>query len=681
MPHGLRLALLCLWPVLIANPARAGEMPVDLRVMSFNIWVNGGNSLTRCIEAIQLADADIVGLQECNAATAQTIATSLGYQHLGVNDVSIVSRFPITQVLPANGGSGVTIQIGPGHFVHLFNCHLTAYPYGPYSLNDGQSQAFVIDQENTTRMPRLNSLLADMAPYLASPNPCFLVGDFNAPSHRDYADFPWPTSLASENAGMVDAYHAAHPGHATYPPAFAYEDPGVTWTPMPAQEPEGVFDRIDFVFHGNGDGLTLMSCVELDGRNSANPWPSDHRAVLAHYTAQPPEPVPQASLPFPADGSGQVSLEPLLTWLPGADSQAHRVHFGTTSPGDFVVEQTNATHAPGPLEADTTYFWRIDEVTTSGTVTGQVWSFTTRSRNAYEWNFAGGDLTPSLGDGVMTYADGAATSNLTTFGVTGAFPPDIHNETAHYMRVPAFTHPANGYHVSFTGSVPNGGGVYINQFTMIWDLLIPGPLNWTPLFNTNPENANDADFYVDAAGAVGIAAIVYSAAGVFQPDTWHRLAFAADLGTGQVSYYLDGQPIATGSAGLDGRHSLYSSIDPGPDLLLFNEGDGSGVYTHELYLSAFHVTDRTLTPEEVETLGGPDANGILATPGPLVVEIRLTDLEIRLQWRGGTPPFQVLGSVGLNPPVWEDVLGTTINTRSVILPRDPGPAFFQVVMP
>src|SRR5688500_17237800 len=78
---------------------RAVAAVTDLRVMSFNIWVNGGTSLNRCIQAIRDSGADVVGLQECSASTARTIATNLGFFHLGVADVSIVSRYPIVNTI------------------------------------------------------------------------------------------------------------------------------------------------------------------------------------------------------------------------------------------------------------------------------------------------------------------------------------------------------------------------------------------------------------------------------------------------------------------------------------------------------------------------------------------------------------------------------------------------------
>jgi hypothetical protein len=136
----------------------------------------------------------------------------------------------------------------------------------------------------------------------------------------------------------------------------------------------------------------------------------------------------------------------------------------------------------------------VDEVTPSGVLTGAVWNFTTATTppptNAvYEWSFDNG-LSAALGRGTMEYADNA-TANITAFGTTdGAGVPHIGGRPATYMRVPRFTNDvANGYVLSFDDSGANGGGAYINRFTFIADVLVPGPIGWTALFNTNPENA------------------------------------------------------------------------------------------------------------------------------------------------------------------------------------------------
>ncbi|HMJ66002.1 MAG TPA: endonuclease/exonuclease/phosphatase family protein, partial [Candidatus Binatia bacterium] len=518
-----------------------------------------------------------------------------------------------------------------------------------------------------------------MAPYLAGPSPCFLVGDFNAPSHLDYASYPWPTSKACDDAGLADSYRTMHSTNRTYPGAFAFDEPGITWTPMISQEPNSAFDRIDLVFFSRGDGTTVVESTELDGRNSANPWPSDHRAVISRFTLTPPVLANKASQPSPAAGATNIPQNVALSWLPGSNTLSHQVYFGMTGPGVFRTNTTNTTLAPGPLAPGTTYYWRVDEVKSSGVVTGDVWSFTTSSVHIYEyeWNFANGDLTPALGNGILSYADGAVTSNLTGFGISdGVTVPHIGGNPSRYMYVPAFTDAGNGYHVTLTGAGPNGGGVYINQFTMIFDVLIPGPLGRTPLFNTNPQNANDADFYIETNGRLGISAIGYSPAGVISSNAWHRIAFAADLAASTVTYYVNGTAVFTGSAALDGRHSLYSDLDGGPDLLLFNEGDSTGIYTHALYLSSFAFTDRMMNAAEIQALGGPKDLGIFVQTLSRV-SIQRNGNDLRLNWRGGSG-IRLQKSPGLAPTSWQDLPGTlAADTYTESLSNDAG--FYRLV--
>jgi hypothetical protein len=183
------------------------------------------------------------------------------------------------------------------------------------------------------------------------------------------------------------------------------------------------------------------------------------------------------------------------------------------------------------------------------------------------------------------------------------------------MHVPGFTATADGYLATFSDTGPNGGGAYVNQYTMIFDVLEPGSLYWTPFFNTSTTNGNDADLYIAPDGAVGIGAD-YSPIGAIAPNIWNRVAFTADLGAGQFTIYINGvqQHQRNGGSLIDGRWSLESNLDAGHDLWLFNEGDGSGVYTHEFYLNSFYFADRTLSANEISALGGPNANGIVPEP-------------------------------------------------------------------
>ena len=95
----------------------------------------------------------------------------------------------------------------------------------------------------------------------------------------------------------------------------------------------------------------------------------------------------KASNPSPRDGytiARQVSQSLLLSWQPGESTTSRDVYFGinpTPGPAEFQGNQTETTFIPGPLEFNTTYYWRIDETGPQGTNPGEVWSITTSVKN------------------------------------------------------------------------------------------------------------------------------------------------------------------------------------------------------------------------------------------------------------------------------------------------------------
>jgi len=98
-----------------------------------------------------------------------------------------------------------------------------------------------------------------------------------------------------------------------------------------------------------------------------------------------------ASKPSPADEATDIARETVLSWKPGESAVAHDVYLGTvfedvdaadsSSPLLVSQGQAGATYdSPIRLELDTTYYWRIDEVTAapgSAALKGLIWSFTT----------------------------------------------------------------------------------------------------------------------------------------------------------------------------------------------------------------------------------------------------------------------------------------------------------------
>jgi len=173
----------------------------------------------------------------------------------------------------------------------------------------------------------------------------------------------------------------------------------------------------------------------------------------------------KAGSPSPEDGQQGVSITADLTWTPGVDAVSHDVYFGTSAaavtnatrltgdidgdgtvaPGDLAVmaeqwlgspaepyadvdgdgkvnlvdlaivsaewadsanpafrgNQTSATYAPGTMAAETTYYWRIDEVNSAEPAspwTGDIWSFRTESLIPGQ----AGNPSPSHGAGGVT---------------------------------------------------------------------------------------------------------------------------------------------------------------------------------------------------------------------------------------------------------------------------------------
>jgi len=93
-----------------------------------------------------------------------------------------------------------------------------------------------------------------------------------------------------------------------------------------------------------------------------------------------------ASYPTPIDKATDVRLEPVLVWSAGYGALYHDVYIGTNannvanadgSSPEFLGTVSNAIFAPGKLEINTKYYWRIDEVGAACATKGDIWSFTT----------------------------------------------------------------------------------------------------------------------------------------------------------------------------------------------------------------------------------------------------------------------------------------------------------------
>ncbi|UCG48608.1 MAG: hypothetical protein JSU94_02305, partial [Phycisphaerales bacterium] len=92
--------------------------------------------------------------------------------------------------------------------------------------------------------------------------------------------------------------------------------------------------------------------------------------------------------PLPANDAqnvGQFENMGLVSWKAGHTAAWHNLYYGTTETPAFVARlPLMSTFYMAPREADTTYYWRVDEEEEDGTVrVGSLWTFSTSPEKAY----------------------------------------------------------------------------------------------------------------------------------------------------------------------------------------------------------------------------------------------------------------------------------------------------------
>ncbi|MHC4567756.1 MAG: hypothetical protein ACYTE3_18585, partial [Planctomycetota bacterium] len=99
----------------------------------------------------------------------------------------------------------------------------------------------------------------------------------------------------------------------------------------------------------------------------------------------------RAAGPRPADKAIHSKTQVRLGWTPAATARSHRVYLGSDQNElPLLAEVSNPQELkPLSLDADTRYYWRVDEVLADGSnIKGDEWSFATSKHVAW-WTFDG----------------------------------------------------------------------------------------------------------------------------------------------------------------------------------------------------------------------------------------------------------------------------------------------------
>jgi len=266
-----------------------------------------------------------------------------------------------------------------------------------------------------------------------------------------------------------------------------------------------------------------------------------------------------------------------------------------------------------------------------------------------QWDFKQGDLRATIGLDLQ-YLD-SDTQTGAKFGTTASFGiAAINGVSTNVMFFPQIPDSSGGL-LATVGASANGGGFYVNQYTVIMDVYYPTNSSGQPrtLFLTDNSGG---DFMVDQNNAIGFSGGSFD--GVLTPNAWHRVAVTVDT-TGSMSKYIDGVQVGTAQptpGGLDGGYSISSSIS------LF---DDANTNSQAGYVASVQFQDQSIPGGLIAALGGPQPSGILSGPPPnpyVVSEAPTSDL--RFPGRSSvspTPTVQIVLADGV----------ATVNTTTIQL--------------
>ena len=196
-----------------------------------------------------------------------------------------------------------------------------------------------------------------LSPIVRDPEPMFLAQNPNPADGTLGVNAP----LLEWQAGATAIFHDLYFGTDPNPPLVGARQPFTMYFHIPGLTPGATY-------------YWKVDEIELDGVTM-------HEGPLWSFVAEDVI----AYSPNPADGSGSVSPNAILSWMPGRGAVKNQLYLGESV--DAVTEGVAGTDkgelaesifAPEDLQGATTYYWRVDCTGADGTVqTGSVWSFTT----------------------------------------------------------------------------------------------------------------------------------------------------------------------------------------------------------------------------------------------------------------------------------------------------------------
>ena len=362
----------------------------------------------------------------------------------------------------------------------------------------------------------------------------------------------------------------------------------------------------------------------------------------------------QPSSPNPATLSSGVPISPTLSWTPGADSPLHDVYFGTSSSTLSLVSdnQSESTYNTGNLESGKLYFWQIQEVYSTGTIAGPVWSFTvantkaTINPNQYgprdgavnmpttkivlSWNAGQGAATHDVYFGTTNPPAFQQNQTALTFPLSGV----LANNTTYYWQIDA-KDGTGGTTAGDVWSFTTGGPVGIYPY-LTWrgDPTTTITVNWwnpVALGDTSVDYGLDCFLWLDVTDANSTNYHHITITGLTPSTTYHYRIRSSDGTVGEDNTFVTGTVNPTSFSFVYTGDPRSTEFEDEPyltrqkalcdwaaqqDIAFYIEGgdtvwDGTSLVSFGKYWPDFFKAQRDLTKTKVvmHTLGNHEVQG------------------------------------------------------------------------
>ncbi len=334
--------------------------------------------------------------------------------------------------------------------------------------------------------------------------------------------------------------------------------------------------------------------------------------------------------PEPIDGAQFEPTNVGLSWGEGMNAIMQTVYFGTDA--NEVANATGAstqmvnTFDPGPLESDTTYFWRVDTFNGAEWVTGPLWSFKTMpiipptdDPALVAW----WKLDEGIGTTVVDYS-GNNNHGKFTFGevewVEGidggalAFPGG-------WVEMTEYEGVLGTQNRTVTAWIKTTGYGDI----VSWGLSTEDGQKWIFCVNHNATNGTFEALRTECAGSRIVGSTVLT------DGQWHHVASVLESGgaptINNIKLYVDGQrEIISDSQVVD-----VNTVSDGRKVWL---GEGHHNRMFPGLIDDIRIYEKALTQDEIKLLMRGD---LLLTWDPEPPQGRIMDIEsaLPLRWKAG----------------------------------------------